>query len=262
MQTVKSLEPISQLEFPPEALGDFDLLAEGIFDVVSEKLGFLMLSISMYDKNIKGIRTVKTNAPSSVIKLIEKILGKKIYDVPIYVSDKDNLLMRSFIDKEIYVSKGVEPIARPYLSKIVATVIDKLLNVKAIVVVPITILGKSYGVFCFGSKSQDTLSKTEKFFLSNLSEQIGAYLRTSWVLKNAIEGNKKLVDSLANLQEVLDLKKKFLSDVHCLLIELRDNSLVNNIQKENIKCCLDYLQALFLLDNPSIEGVDRSQIGK
>jgi len=242
-----SSSDFEQLGLDPEALIDFDLLVDGVFKILKKQLGFTLPSIGMYHEDQKGIRLVKLDVPEGIRKIIKKMTGKELEEHVFYISDKENLMVRSFLEQEIIVVDSVVDLGYPFIARSVGKLVDKFSHITMAVVTPLIAQGKSVGVFAFATSGKTNLSNVEKDFLSNLCNQIATYLKTSWLLKRAVEDKELAVTHNKDLEKLLKLKQEFLLDVSTLLSGLTSEFGLQEEKREDIKDTLKYLKSLFLL---------------
>jgi len=242
-----SLSDLERLGLDPEALVDFDLLADGVFKILKKQLGFTIPSIGMYHEDQKGIRLVKLDVPEGIRKIIKNMTGKELEEHVFYISAKENLMDRSFLEQEIIVEDSVVDLGYPFVARSVGKLVDKFSHITMAVVTPLIAQGKSVGVFAFATSGKTYLSNEEKDFLTTLCNQIATYLKSSWQLKRAVEDKELAVSHNKDLEKLLNLKQEFLLDVSTLLSGLTSEFGLQEEKREDIKDTLKYLKSLFLL---------------
>lgn len=229
----------------PNAVVDFDLLTEDIMHVLTDVLHYKIPSVTMYDKEMDGLRIMKYWLPKPVEIIVQKTLGKSIERIVFSISDEENLFVKVYKNKAIEIRNSVEDLCRPYLSRFISHQIDAILNVKMVAVVPIIVSGETIGTFAFGSDFAQALSRTEQDLLINMAQQIGAYLLSAWLLRSAILQNKALKERNEKLENLLQIKQALLNNLvsffqvfslqeHSEMIKQRLNGYTSYIKSLNL----------------------------
>lgn len=242
-----SLSDLERLGLDPEALVDFDLLVEGVFKILSKNLGFVLPTIGMYYEELQGIKLVKLDVPDGIRKIVKRMTNKELEEHIFYISGRENLMVKSFLDQEIVVCDSVVDLGQPFIPKNVGRMVDKFSKITMAVVAPLIVKKKSVGIFAFATSGKTNLTDDEKDFLMNLCNEIVIYIQTSWLLKRAIEAKESLASQKQDLEKLLKIKLEFLSDVSDLLSSLTSEFGLEEDKKDDIKDTLKYLRSLFLL---------------
>ena len=254
-----SLSDLEGLGIDPEALRDFDLLADGVFKILSENLGFVIPGVLVYDEKEDGLRLVRHTIPASVVRIVNAVLSKDISRTVFSLSEKENIMVRAYLTQEFFTDSTVRKMTLPYITSGVVEQIDKFLNVKMVAAFPMVVAGKSQGVFVFGSRTKSNISQREKEFLTNFSAHVGQYLQTAWLLKQAVEARDSLESHKKDLEKLIKVKQEFLLDVSTLLSGLTSEFGLKEEKREDIKDTLKYLKSLFLLSTSLINKENKSE---
>jgi hypothetical protein len=242
--------PLLGLDFfqlKPEALSNFDALSEKILDIITNELGFIVPSVIMYDKSLQGLRIINYRLPGGIETVVNKALGRNITDIVFPLSAKKNLFVRTYLSKTIHLTDSVRDMVVPVLHPRNIKIFDKLLGAKMMAVVPILVDNSCIGVFGFGSKSHINLSDLEKYFLQNLSQQIGHYLKHAWIIKMLLEKTNSEVIQNERLQRVLAMNQESIESLYKVLAEISNRLALPAADIQKIQSQLDYLRSLSLL---------------
>ena len=251
-----SLSGFEGLGIDPETLGDFDLLAEGVFKILSENLGFVLHAVVMFDKESDGLRVINNTNHPTVEMILKKFLNKNIDELVFPLSENKNLLVKTYLEQKIVETDSVFYMAYPSIKRHVSNIIDKFIDVDLIVIVPLVVSGGSVGAIGLGLRGQNSFSSLEREFLLDLSNKMAPYFKSTWVLKKALEKNELLRKHKKDLEELVKIKQDFLLDVSDLLSGLTSEFGIQEEKREDIKDALRYLKSLFLLSE-SVAKRDR-----
>lgn len=240
--------------FSTEELGNFDLLVEGIFKILSEQLGFVQPCLVWFDKKNERLQVVKNNSHPLVNAILKKFLGRGINDIYFPIFYGENAFVKTFKEQKINFAKSTYELAVPTMTKTVTNVVDRVIGLKIIILVPLIFETKSVGVLAFGSKEKATLNEKELHSLSLLGTSFANYLSVFW---DAPENSFHSPENIAGNKLLLNLDKEFLLNVGELLKELGHLQGASNEVNEVIKENIDYLNSLVLI-HESIEGNEQN----
>lgn len=251
----------TSLDLDAKALGDFDLLAEGIMRVLTQGLNYKIPSVVMYDKDFSGLRIIKYWLPKSIESIVDVTLGKSIDRLVFPLTASDNLFVKVYNSKTIEIRSSVEELCTPYLPRLISRQIDHILKMKMVAIVPIIIAQETIGTFAFGSDRSSDLSETERHFLTNMADQMGSYLVTTWALKNTITQNKLLAEQNTDLKNLLDIKQGLLKSF-AAFIDTISPQLGSNDTKGKMKAYTNYMKSLCLLADSKTESQGNDEHNK
>jgi len=246
---VNSMSDLEELGLDAEALSDFDLLAEGVFKILSDNLGFVLHSVGMYDPGSDGIRIINDTNHPRVNKILYKFSQKNLDNFVFPLAERDNLIVRSYLEQKMFVRDSVLELAYPVIASPAAKLINKFLNLSMVVVLPLVVKGKSVGVFGFGSRDKKELSLLEKDFLVNLSNRMAPYFKSAWFIRGVLEKNESLIKYKSDLEEFIKVKQDFLHDISDLLSSLTSEFGIKEDTRHDIQDALKYLKSLFLVSH-------------
>lgn len=231
----------------PGVLSNFNILSEKILDIITEQLGFIAPSVIMYDKSVQGLRVINYRIPGGIETVVRGTIGRKISDLVFPLTAKENLFVRAYLNRSIYLADSVREMAAPLLHPRAVQVIDKLLAAKMVAVVPIVVDNICIGVFGFGSRVRNDLTAVEKFFFQNLSQQIGHYLKHAWIVRMLIEKSNHQLTQNERLNKILTINRDSIKNLYAELATASDRLEISPESSTRIKEHLSYLQSLCLL---------------
>jgi len=216
----------------------------------------------MCDEHKEVLRIVKHATHPRVDFVLKSMVGKGVRGFEFFLKDNENLLVRSHLQKQIFVRDSISEIAFPYIKNLkVIQVIDKIIDLKMIAVVPIIVNEKCLGVLLFGARDKSSLTQTEEFFLSKLSEQIGVYLQQAWLIKLLKDDNETLRKRNHDLSQIVKIKRSFLYSLAQLMKEIPDKMKENNSIQKRIENHLKYLQSLLMVSQGYVDQTDEKMLG-
>ncbi len=249
----------TSINLAPESLGDFDLLADAIFELLLKELEFVSPAIGMFNPNLKELRILKHNSHPKVDAILFKVMGKHVTEFSFSIEQADNLLIQSFSSQNIIVTSSMGKLGVPYVTnQNIVAAIDAILGLKMVVIVPIIVEGASIGVFAFGSKIKNYLSEPDKFFLKNLCAQIGVYLKQAWTIKLLKLQNASLYTENEQLLRVIKTKRSFLLSLTQVLKDEMIGFDADSDVRKKIEEHISYMQSLALISDFSSHDADKS----
>lgn len=226
-----------------EMLGDFDQLIETLFDILSQRLGFSNVFLLMYHKGQNRLVLAKEKLDPG---FSEKLTGIEVS------LEEQSAVVRAFAQKKIEQGDSLENLFSDNPLRAVFHKFDQSVGTKTAVALPLAVFDRSIGVIVLISTNLSELSELELAFLDNFSKQIGLHVFTAWALKNSLSKTKSLQAAKAEYEELINIKKEFLSELQQLFVELIPNSSLNQETKVRLVESLMYLNAVMLLADSTI----------
>lgn len=195
-------------------------ISQDIVDSVPKDLkylGYVYGVIALYDVE-KDCLYVYAVTDSSSVRKMEKKTKIFIGKFRKHLSTHDNLIIRTIKDKKTYVGDNMEDFFGGFVAKGKIGEIQKLLNVKSFVSVPLFSSGQVIGAIIFANeKRTDSITKRSKEIVCAFASHIGSsienaqlYEKTDSQMKELSQLNRSLRKANIKLKELLELKNEFL----------------------------------------------------
>ena len=151
---------------------DFRKLAEQSVNLIANELrsaGVLGAAVFRVHENEEKLYSYAYAARA--FEAVERLLPRKFSELSVILNDKDNLLVRAVITKEIQQGTRLYDFARPTLNEAVSLSIQKVVGYKFVIAYPLRLKqGKVSGVLAFALEN-DTPNDEQKLLLETFRLQ-------------------------------------------------------------------------------------------
>lgn len=190
---------------------DFQEVASFIATSIKKEMGFAAGVINFIDEERKAIYIGAMTVDEDVKKIIE-LLPKKPQEYRVSFGDRDNLAIKAMTSGNIEKSSLVYDVFKPAITKDQADKMQKVLNIKSAVSVPMYSENKIIGSIDFFLYAQiDKIRKVDIEVMKALTDQTGLVIKNINLYGELKNKNEELKDANEHLKQLDQAKSEFLS---------------------------------------------------
>jgi len=190
---------------------DFKKVMQTIADGISKELGFIggILSFINFEDNTISVGAISnTTKIQKVISMLPDDPSK--FKVPL--DDPINISVKAIKEKKLVYSDSFYDSVVPALPKPLAITIQKILDVKSVVAVPVYSEEKIIGAIDFVlKKTFDEITEVEEEMMKSLADQVGIVYRNLTLYNKIQKANEELKVANVRLKKLDEAKSEFLS---------------------------------------------------
>jgi signal transduction histidine kinase len=160
-------------------------------------------TIFLYSHKSHQLVLKSSSLEKGILDIVERSLGNSIFDLKISDTYKENLFVKSLINKKTYISGDFADFVFPFMNESVARFIQKLLKAKYGISIPLIAQSKMIGVLSFSFRHP--IADFDKQVLETFANQVA----------NAIHNlhlQSKLKGEIVKLERINEMKNRFLAD--------------------------------------------------
>ena len=190
---------------------DFTEVVQFIADSIQSEIGFQGGVVNFINEEEKSIY-IGAMTKNEVINQAVKILPQNPFDYKVLLTEKNNLAVKSIITGEIQKSNKVYDLFRPAIDEKIGEVLQKTLNIKSAISVPIYSENKIIGSIDFFIKKQvKEIKAIDIEVMKSLADQTGLVIGNIRLYKQIREKNVALKQANVHLKKLDEAKSEFLS---------------------------------------------------
>lgn len=182
------------------------------------RLGYRIIVLSLPDYENNVLKRVSASQTEQAKKALSAI-NMQLQNIIIPLSEKDNLLVRTFNENKIYMTHDWYDILRPAVSREEAGLSQKAAGIKTSMIFPVVYHQKPAGVMIFSMiKEESEVTDSEKDMIRSFTDVVGLavqnarlYTSVEQTTNELQELNSKLKRANDQLQELDKLKDEFVS---------------------------------------------------
>ncbi|MBL8015007.1 MAG: GAF domain-containing protein [Candidatus Doudnabacteria bacterium] len=149
---------------------DLDETLDTVVKVLVKKLNYINPSIYILNDDKKTFSVKKVDVAKLFLSMAEKIIGKSIYDVKFSLED-ENLLSKTITSGKLQLSRDLNELLAPHISKTGANILQTSLGLGLIIVTPVNIESQPIGCLVL-TKHETEITEAELQLISTFSDQI------------------------------------------------------------------------------------------
>ncbi|HNZ86128.1 MAG TPA: ATP-binding protein [bacterium] len=190
---------------------DFQEVASFIATSIKKEMGFVAGVINFIDEDGKAMYIGAMTIDEDIKKVVG-FLPKKPHEYSVSFSNKDNLAIKAMTSGNIEKSSSVFDVFKPAITKDQADKMQKELNAKSAIAVPMYSENKIIGSIDFFSYAPiDKLKKIDIEIMKALTDQTGLVIKNINLYKELRGKNEELEDANEHLKQLDRAKSEFLS---------------------------------------------------
>jgi signal transduction histidine kinase len=183
---------------------DVNEVSQRIVDTIALEMNFSAVLICLVDSDNLNLRP-SAITQSDPIKTAIKMINKPLTEMVIPLNYQDNLIITAINTNQRQITSNLLDILDPLLSQEPSDLISKVVNIKTLIIYPLTINNKSIGAMTLGiGKEVDDLSRGERETLDQLIDVVSIALDRARLHQNLLQANE-------HLKELDKLKDEFVS---------------------------------------------------
>lgn len=190
---------------------DFQEVVSFIATSIKKEMGFGAGVINFVDEKSRTMYIGAMTQDEGINKVISS-LPQKPYEYKVSYDDKENIAIRAMHSSNIEKSNFVYDVFRPAITKIQADQLQKALNIKSVVAIPMYSENKIIGSIDFFLYVQlENIKQADIEVMKALTDQTGLVIKNLNLYSEISSKNIELEDANTHLKQLDEAKSEFLS---------------------------------------------------
>jgi signal transduction histidine kinase len=171
---------------------DVEDITQKIVDIIVKDLNLTAALISLIDPDRKYTYPVAITKNTQILQAVSKI-GKPLSDIKVPLDFSGNLINTAIHSNTRLITSSLQDILTPATTLEVAHEIEQFINIKTLVIYPLTVGQKSLGTLTIGlSKKVDDLSRAEKETIDQIIDLVSIAIDRAQLHEAIEKANEKL----------------------------------------------------------------------
>lgn len=195
---------------------DFNDVSQKICDSLLSELGYLNLGyriivLSLYREDQKSLQRISLSQTSQAQAAVQASTIP-FHDILIPIDAKENYCVKAFVEQKHYITHDWKDLLSPPLKPEDARTNQKAAGIKASMIFPVVVKGKSVGTVIFSMvKDYSEVSEMEFDLIKGFTDIVGIAVQNAKLYSELETTSKNLDIANKKLQELDKLKDEFVS---------------------------------------------------
>jgi transcriptional regulator with XRE-family HTH domain len=155
---------------------DLDRILQNSVDELCKKMNYIGINIALVEGNILHSRTITQNI---FMKLCLRIINQPLASIQLsLITDRNNLVVKSILEKKYYIGYSIYDFGGPALSKKVSALLERVTPFKSAISIPLIVHNTPIGAMFFIKNVKDDF-QTDLAIFKSFTDYIAILIHNS-----------------------------------------------------------------------------------